>query len=107
MAKDEENAADHPGEEFVIPGPGLPGGGRAALHHRADHTLEAAVMYPLQEGSPIPENAVLVRRRGGGSELYDVEGTVADMRKGPSKVVTKAYRDGYDRVFGKRDGSLN
>jgi hypothetical protein len=98
----EEDAPDHAGD-FVIPGPDLPGGGKMALHHKPDHSLEAAVMYPLQDGVPIPENAVLVRRRDDGSELYDVEGSVADMKRGPSKVVTRAYRDGYDRVFGRKD----
>jgi hypothetical protein len=49
---------------------------------------------PIAEGRPLPPQAeFLVYTRDG--EVYDVTAL-----KGPSRVATKAYREGYDRVFG-------
>jgi hypothetical protein len=95
------------GDEFVIPGPPLPDGGRLCLRHSADHSVRQGVMRPLESGKPLSEDAILLEPRAG-TPLFDVVGSVADMRKGPSKVVTNAYRKGWDAVFGgKPDPKAN
>jgi hypothetical protein len=88
------------GDEFVIPGPPLPGGARMCLHHGTDHTVRTGVMKPMEDGKPIEEDAILLEQREG-TGLYNVVGSVSDLKKGPSKVNSPAFRDGWDRIFGK------
>jgi len=94
---------DHPAEDFFIPGPELEGGaGRIALHHTADHGLEPAFMYPMRDGVPMPDGALIVRRREG-ENVYEAVDTVKNMREapkgGPARVNSRAYCDGHDRIF--------
>ena len=94
------------GENVVIAGPELPNGGRICIHHDGEHGVSMGEMHPLEHGVPLPDDAVLVSHRHG--NVYDVGESVESMKKGPSQVSTKAYRDGYDRIFGKKtDASLN
>jgi len=95
-----ESDAGCQGDEFVIPGPSLPGGARMCLHHGTDHTIRTGVMKPMEDGKPIEEDAVLLEQREG-TGLYNVVGSVSDLKKGPSKVNSPAFRNGWDRVFGK------
>jgi hypothetical protein len=88
------------GDEFVIPGPQLSGGARMCLHHGTDHTTRIGVMKPMEDGKPIGEDAVLLEQREG-TGLYNVVGSVSDLKKGPSKVNSPAFRSGWDRIFGK------
>jgi hypothetical protein len=95
-----ESDAGCQGDEFVVPGPQLPGGARMCLHHGVDHTVRAGVMKPMEDGKPIEEDAVLLEQREG-TGLYNVVGSVSDLKKGPSKVNSPAFKSGWDRVFGK------
>jgi len=102
MMPDDGKKHDHPSEDFIIPGPEMEGGkARFALHHTADHGLEPAIMYPMRDGVPIPDGAVIVRRRDG-ENLYDVVDTVKATRGGPAMANSRAYCNGHDRIFGKR-----
>lgn len=95
------------GDEFIIPGPHLPDGSRMCLRHAPDHGVRQGVMRPLENGRPLSEDAVLLEPREG-TPFYNIVGSVADMKKGPSKVVTNAYRKGWDAVFGgKPDPAAN
>ena len=52
----------------------------------------------IKEGQPVPSHGQLV--------WTDQAGTVTDtldlgIKKGPARVNSKQYRDGYERVFGK------
>lgn len=98
MSKDKLNRS----ENFVISGPELPGGGRMAVHHKPDHILEPTIIHPFREGVSIPDEAILLRRRED-SNIYDVEESISEMKNGPSQISTKAYREGYERTFGKKD----
>lgn len=89
------------GDEFVIPGPPLPDGGRLCLRHSADHSVRQGIMRPLESGKPISDDTILLEPREG-TPLFNVVGSVSEMRKGPSKVVSNAYRRGWDEVFGKK-----
>lgn len=97
---DSSGEAGCDGDEFVIPGPPLPGGARMCMHHGTDHTTRIGVMKPMVDGRPIEENAVLLEPREG-TGLYNVVGSVSDMKKGPSKVNSPAYKKSWDRIFGK------
>lgn len=88
------------GDEFVIPGPPLPGGARMCLHHAEDHTVRPGVMKPMEHGKPIEEDAMLLEQREG-TGLYNVVGSLSDLKKGPSKVNSPAFKEGWDRIFGK------
>jgi hypothetical protein len=98
---------DCAGDEFVIPGPMLPDGSRECLRHAADHSVQRGFMRPLEDGKPLREDAVLLERREG-TPFFDIVGSVAEIRKGPSKAVSNAYRKGWDAVFGgKPDPKAN
>lgn len=95
------------GDEFIIPGPHLPDGSRMCLRHAPDHGVRQGIMRPLESGRSLSEDAVLLEPREG-TPFYNIVGSVADMKKGPSKVVTNAYRKGWDAVFSKKpDPSAN
>lgn len=65
-----------------------------------------ATLTPLVHGRPIPEGSELVRVTPGEDEWHDVETIYRhDPRaelSGPPQVATPAYKDGYDRIFGKK-----
>ena len=89
------------GDDFVGPGPSLPDGSRVCVRHSADHSVRLGVMRSLESGRPLGEDDTLLEPREG-TPFYDIVGSVADMKKGPSKVVTNAYRKGWDTVFSKK-----
>jgi hypothetical protein len=73
--------------------------------------VEAAVMRKAQDGQPIHGELVKLTPRGV-PHLYDVE-VVHDARAAddddeseargrPAQVATKAYRDGWDRLFARK-----
>lgn len=110
-------------------------GGVAVLRLR-DDTLELGQLCELRDGQPLVGELVRLEARGDGGPLYDVE-VLHDARpastpraaralppsqaasapaqprarKGPPKVTSEAYRDGWEQVFGARrgrgDGGLN
>ncbi len=92
---------DHPGEDFFVSGPQLDDGGALGMHHTADHELRPAILRPLKEGMPLPDEAVILKRRDE-SNVYDRVGTVSELRRGPSKANSRAFCEGYDRIFGKK-----
>ena len=100
----EDDKVPGKGEDFFVQIGETDGGQQVVVHHQADHSLKLGVLHPMREGMPIPDDAVLVRRREG-TNVWDSEGDVASLRKGPSKAVTRAYRNGYDKVFGPKDSN--
>lgn len=91
------------GEESVVMGGPvlpLPGEPRMCMMHDAEHNLKPGLMYPMKEGVPIPENAHLLEHVGG--NIYKPGPSVAQLKQGPVQVSTPAYRQGYDRIFGKK-----
>ena len=115
MADDAKN--DKPGcpvSDELIAGPVLPGGVRPFIQHTADHNIMVGTMRQVPEGTPIhPGEGVLALSDKGGGR-YDVttllepgEPTAAQSgatagHKGPARVNTKAYQDGWDALFGKK-----
>lgn len=83
-----------------------------ATRHHSDHSVENGYFSEAKDGKPIPPGAELVNigpsnktgwRPGesiyGGRENPDTRRAASD---GPAQVATPAYRDGYDRIFGKK-----
>jgi len=70
---------------------------------------ELGLVRPLREGRPIHGEVVTLKPRPGTPAVCDVEVQVAPPPaalaapavKGPAKVTTDRYRDGWDRVFAK------
>lgn len=76
-----------------------------AVRDRGDGVLERAHFRVAQEGESIPPGSELVllhpeQCEDGG---YDV---ATCYKSGPAQVATRAYRDGYDRIFGKQKVGL-
>ncbi len=91
------------GEDALVAGPQLPNGFRPFIRHRADHSIQKGLMRPIQDGEPIHDGAFYLERRGD-SEVYDVrdEFVMPKSGKGPAKVSTPAFRQGWDRIFGTK-----
>ncbi len=104
MADEEKDEESHHcgfgDKEVLIPGPPIPGG-RVCLRHTADHKLAVGALVEVPEGSPIPENAHVVEQEDG---VLKVGPSVAELKAshGPAQVATPAYREGHDRIFGKK-----
>lgn len=89
-------------DDFVVPGPPLPNGNNICIRHAADHSLSLGEVHAVKEGEPIHDDAVLLHRREG-SGVYDVVGSVGDMKAGkPSMVNSQQYKDRWESIFGGR-----
>ena len=87
------------------------GEGLRALRAR-DNRLEAAEIRPIRHGQPISKQAELVRLRPRKETplICDVEveyngDSSSDTRSqssGPPQVASKAYRDNWEQIFGRR-----
>ena len=58
----------------------------------------------VKDGQPIPEGAELIQVGAEDSDGWRDVTTV--YKSGPAQVATPAYREGYDRVFGKQKMGL-
>lgn len=84
-------------KEYVVAGPKISDKSRLCIHQGENTHL--GVMRSYDEGEFLPDEAVLLTRRGE-SNIYDVGPSVAELKKGPSKASSGAYRDGWDRIYG-------
>lgn len=104
MADDEKEDKPHQcgfgDNEVLIPGPPIPGG-VMCLRHNADHKMAVGALIQVPDGTPVPDNARVVHQEDG---MLKVGPTVSEMKamNGPAQIATPAYRDGYDRIFGKK-----
>jgi len=112
MCDDPKND-DCGGKDMLVPGPEIGNGFRTFSRHLPDHTIVEGVMRPLKHGEPIMSGEVLsVKPRKDGTPVCDVESIDIpgqsvcanccheESHKGPAKVTTRAYRSGWDRIFG-------
>lgn len=95
---------DHPETAYL--GPASPDGGRVCVHHVKGDEYRAGVVYPLQDGRPVSPDSELVQlteREGAAAGVYNFKslGKVSE-HAGPAMVSNDAYRDGWDKIFGKR-----
>lgn len=73
---------------------------------------QPCVLVPAQNGQPIPAGGEFIRLRPrAGGRLADVEvvygAKETASRSGPPKVVSDAYRQGWDEIFGRKGEEPN
>lgn len=74
--------------------------GKSLVERETDGVTDHCLIYNPKDGEPLPEGAELIC-----VEKPDADGWQASTtlyRNGPAQVATPAYRDGYDRIFGKK-----
>jgi hypothetical protein len=75
-------------------------GSRIFIRHTADHRIQSGVLRPAKDGEPLMGESIFHLEASGAPGEYRVQ-DLYDGR-GPSKVTTPAYRDGWDSIFGHR-----
>lgn len=77
--------------------------GRGAAMRRSGNGVSFGTFAVMKEGQPIPEGAELVHVGASDDEGWrDVTTIYSHERSGPAQVATPEYREGYDRIFGKK-----
>jgi hypothetical protein len=57
----------------------------------------------MKDGDPIPEGAEIIRAGPEDDDGWrDVTTIYGEQRTGPAQVASPQYREGYDRIFGKK-----
>ena len=87
------------GDEITM-GSVLPDGSLAVVRHTPDHKVSCGKVRAIREGEPLTSDAILVERIEG--NRYRVQPALEACHKGPCRVVSEGYRDGWDRVFGRK-----
>jgi hypothetical protein len=102
-----------PRDVVFVRGPSDDGQGVNILRLRDDR-VETGELRAAKDGQPIHGELVKLEQRPEHERLYDVEvlaeaphAPALGPRKGPAKVATEAYRDGWDQIFGKSLKLLN
>lgn len=89
------------GEDRLRIGPELGDGRYGYVRHTAEHQIEIGAMRPHRDGEPLGANSVRLEERGDGE--YAVKPVLeARGHKGPAQVVSDAYRDNWETIFGQR-----
>ena len=91
-------------KDIVLLGPPTADGAGVHVLRAREERLEAGELRALQEGRPISGEIVTLTPRKENPRVCDVKESWAPppMQKGPAKVATDAYREGWDEVFGKK-----
>jgi hypothetical protein len=76
-------------------GPDIGDGQRAAIRFDGSGGAECGILAPV---GPDADHVLDLKQRSG--PFYDVVGEAHATLSGPPKVTSKAYRDGWTRVFG-------
>ena len=103
--------------DVVLLGPPTADGAGVHVLRARDERIEAGELRALQEGRPITGEIVTLKPRGSNPHICDVmdsyvpsgsassapQASLAQLgHKGPAKVATDAYREGWDEIFGAR-----
>jgi len=98
----------------LVHGKTADGEGASVLRARPGR-IEAGEVRPLREGRPLARGGVVVRLapRAGTPHIYDVDvqyevpkPAASDAGGGPAQVATHAYRESWERTFGRRRNEL-
>jgi hypothetical protein len=93
-------ANEKDGKDFLTLGPELSNGLRPFVRHTADHEMMVGVSRIVEDGKPIPEGGTLLNLTALDDQgTYSVE-TMYES-KGPAKVNSPRYKQGWDAIFGK------
>ena len=115
------DAPEKPKTDVVLLGPPTGDGEGVHVLRAREDRIEAGEVRPMKDGAPIHGEVVKLTPREGAPGVCDVEVSyappaVAAARasaqgaptrgKGPPKVATDDYREGWDEIFGKRAAAL-
>lgn len=90
-----------PGDDAIYPLPTrLPDGSIPVIHHDKDHNLQMGSICELKDGQPITGDVVQLEDYQPGR--WCKMKTVVTGRKGPAKVNSAAYKQGWTNIFGKQ-----
>jgi hypothetical protein len=107
-------SAAPPPQDVVILGPPTADGAGVHVLRAREEKLEVGELRALEEGRPIHGEVVTLAPRKDNPRVCDVKDSyrapgasssapaLALAHKGPAKVATEAYRDGWDEIFGKK-----
>ena len=107
-------AAAAPAEDVVILGPPTADGAGIHVLRAREEKVEVGELRALEEGRPIVGEIVTLAPRKDNPRVCDVKDSyrapssaaattaLALAHKGPAKISTEAYRDGWDEIFGKK-----
>ncbi len=97
------DASERPrGPDVVLLGPRTADGGGVHVLRARQERIEIGELRPLAEGRPIAGEVLTLAPREGNPRVCDVKESFAPRlpQKGPAKVSSKAYREGWDDIFG-------
>jgi hypothetical protein len=91
-------------KDVVLLGPPTKDGAGLHVLRARDERIELGELRALQEGRPITGEIVTLAPREGNPHICDVKESFAppSQAKGPAKVATSAYRQGWDDIFGTK-----
>ena len=108
---DDSAATKAPSKDIVFLGPPTADGGGVHVIRARDERIETGELRALQEGRPIVGDIVTLKPRDANPRVCDVTDSYSAPRgsrapqvghKGPAKVATNAYREGWDEIFGEK-----
>jgi hypothetical protein len=96
--------------DVVLLGPPTADGAGVHVIRAREERIETGELRALQEGRPIVGEIVTLKPRDGSPRICDVTASYAPHgaqpaqlgHKGPAKVATDAYREGWDEIFGTK-----
>ncbi|MBX3188849.1 MAG: hypothetical protein KF819_17655 [Labilithrix sp.] len=95
-----------PSQDVVVLGPPTADGNGVHVLRAREERLETGELRAIAEGKPIVGEVVTLKPRDDNPRVCDVQESYAAKapasHKGPAKVATQAYREGWDEIFGKR-----
>jgi hypothetical protein len=100
-----------PPVDVVVLGPPTADGGGVHVLRARDEKIETGELRQLQEGRPIVGEVVTLEPRKENPRVCDVRNSFAPPstatasvtpHKGPARVASQAYRDGWDEIFGQK-----
>lgn len=103
-----------PATDVVLIGPPTADGAGVHVIRARDERLEAGELRALREGRPITGEIVTLKPRESNPSVCDVTDSYSApaastaapsaqlAHKGPAKVATRAYREGWDEIFGAK-----
>lgn len=97
-----EEEGECPGADTVFPlGVVLPDNSMPVVRHTHDHQYEMGSIRPLEDGKPI--QGELVSLEGKPGEWCKVKPMIKTKTKGPAKVNSREYIEGWTNIFGHQD----
>jgi len=93
-------------QDVVLLGPPTADGAGVHVIRAREERIETGELRALQEGKPIVGEVVTLKPRKENPRVCDVADSFSSeggrSHKGPARVSSQAYRDGWDEIFGSK-----